>query len=74
MIEKEFLQLLDSKGIEYLVVGGYAVGYTPSASIFNKTRPSAATTFLSRRHGDTEERQLTCMELCVFVSVRHNLT
>lgn len=24
---KEFLQLLDSKEIEYLVVGGYAVGY-----------------------------------------------
>ena len=24
---KEFLQLLNSKGIEYLVVGGYAVGY-----------------------------------------------
>ncbi len=24
---KEFLQLLNSKGVEYLVIGGYAVGY-----------------------------------------------
>ncbi len=24
---KEFLRLLNSKGIEYLLIGGYAVGY-----------------------------------------------